>query len=527
MNIRQHVRYIGFAMCGVILTGSILRAQLVDAATYYLAPSGSDSNSGTSATSPWKTFGKVFNSSKILKAGDTLILLDGTYDDSKSGYPNISCTSNANNGTVSAPITIKARNERRAWIKGKGLNNDVFKIANCSYWVIEGLHVSDVDRNNGNVSSRHGLFVRNSNHITIRRVLAERNNRYYNSHPIMLYAVHNSLIEDVEIYYFHRHGLSFGGGGTGNTIRRVYAHSRNYADIAGGYPSSGIDGAKGDTGITIYPGSNHVIENVIMENVANAVTLGHAINTTENNRCFGCIALNTRYGFVTDGGGSTSSTRPRNISLQNSVAINSSVYGVDLLSTVNGNLTNVSLFNGGLHGLEVIRDGQDSGGGAYSITGKNLLILNNKGSGVRITADIPTWTIDHAVVNGNGTNLNPSSSANYINVSTAAPTGLGSCKLWIPDGSSLKGAGKNGSDIGANILYRYENGVLTKTPLWDRVTAQFPCGAIVPGLNDITGSSCFDVHKRLNVNANGCSLPAGYGGQQSLSSPPNLRIVSP
>jgi hypothetical protein len=30
-------------------------------------------------------------------------------------------------------------------------------------------------------------------------------------------------------------------------------------------------------------------------------------------------------------------------------------------------------------------------------------------------------------------------------------------------------------------------------------------------VNDQAGTSCFDVQKRLNVNANGCSLPANYG----------------
>ncbi|MBI2557718.1 DUF1565 domain-containing protein [Candidatus Woesearchaeota archaeon] len=44
--------------------------------TYYISPTGSDSNPGTSA-SPWKTF--AFTIPK-LKAGDTLILKDGTYN---------------------------------------------------------------------------------------------------------------------------------------------------------------------------------------------------------------------------------------------------------------------------------------------------------------------------------------------------------------------------------------------------------------------------------------------------------------
>ena len=74
----------------------------------------------------------------------------------------------------------------------------------------------------------------------------------------------------------------------------------------------------------------------------------------------------------------------------------------------------------------------------------------------------------------------------------------------------MKGAGAGGADIGANVLYRYQNGTLTNQPLWDPVTGEFPHGAIVAGVNDIAGSSLFDVHKRLNVNTNGCPFPAGY-----------------
>src|SRR4029453_9532292 len=61
-----------------------------------------------------------------------------------------------------------------------------------------------------------------------------------------------------------------------------------------------------------------------------------------------------------------------------------------------------------------------------------------------------------------------------------------------------------------NILYRYQDGVLTDEPLWDPETGRFPCGAMVAGFNDMAGSSCFDVHERLNINTHGCPFPAGY-----------------
>jgi hypothetical protein len=73
----------------------------VTAATYYIAPTGSDSGAGTSS-SPWKTFGYVVPK---LKAGDTLILKDGTYNASNTGFLYVNCDVNAKHGVASSPIT--------------------------------------------------------------------------------------------------------------------------------------------------------------------------------------------------------------------------------------------------------------------------------------------------------------------------------------------------------------------------------------------------------------------------------------
>ena len=105
---------------------------------------------------------------------------------------------------------------------------------------------------------------------------------------------------------------------------------------------------------------------------------------------------------------------------------------------------------------------------------------------------------------------------------------MGTCKVWVPDGASGKGKGIGGSDIGATILYRYVNGVLTTVPLWDPRTGEFPYGAEdADGTNRVPGESLFDIHKRLNVNTGGCSFPKNYGdGNSDTKGPasPVLRI---
>lgn len=52
--------------------------------------------------------------------------------------------------------------------------------------------------------------------------------------------------------------------------------------------------------------------------------------------------------------------------------------------------------------------------------------------------------------------------------------------------------------------------MLTTEPLCHPATGAFPCGATVAGVNDDPGRTCSGVHRRLNVNTNGCAFPAGY-----------------
>jgi hypothetical protein len=61
--------------------------------------------------------------------------------------------------------------------------------------------------------------------------------------------------------------------------------------------------------------------------------------------------------------------------------------------------------------------------------------------------------------------------------------------------------------VGANVVFRYVEGVLTEEPLWRASTGAFPCGAIVAGVNDDPSQSCSGVHERLHVGTAGCALP--------------------
>jgi len=84
---------------------SFLVTASANAATYYVATNGSDSNPGTEAQ-PWRT---IYYGAEQLYPGDTLLVKQGTYAPrSNTGAFYIPGIQPARSGTQSQPITIKA-----------------------------------------------------------------------------------------------------------------------------------------------------------------------------------------------------------------------------------------------------------------------------------------------------------------------------------------------------------------------------------------------------------------------------------
>jgi hypothetical protein len=258
------------------------------------------------------------------------------------------------------------------------------------------------------------------------------------------------------------------------------------------------------------------------------------MNTT-NNKWFGNVAFN--------GGGFNQTARsecapntvnqmPTNSVLENNVVLNHDQWtAFQCRACKNFQMTNNSVFDGvhnpytgytGLVGvywdLSCGTSCGEGGDGVATDFATNTLIVNAGPDGAFNVGNVAQWSASYVWAYNNASSSPGLGDGHYSHVFTSDPK-LGACKVFIPSGSGPKGAGAGGADIGANILYRYQDGVLTNTPLWDPATGRFPCGAQVAGINDVAGSSCFDVHTRLNVNTNGCMLPtAAFPG-------PTLRVL--
>jgi parallel beta-helix repeat protein len=78
MTIGQQLRRISYIIGGILLTASLVGARASNAATYYAATTGSDSNPGTQGN-PFRTVNKGVS---VLTPGDTLYIRGGTYAES-------------------------------------------------------------------------------------------------------------------------------------------------------------------------------------------------------------------------------------------------------------------------------------------------------------------------------------------------------------------------------------------------------------------------------------------------------------
>jgi hypothetical protein len=500
-------------------------AETAQAAIRYISPTGSNGNTGISSVSPWLTWAHAFANTSC---GDTLIVMSGTYT-ATHGASNVTkvCTS-------STVYLIKAQSERAAYIDGSSGTFIPFTVSGAAYITVDGLRARGGDLAPASGGVNTGVCnVYNSTHITFRHMLCTHPNRYRNAgHVYLFYNTTDSLLEENEAYYFHRHGFYIGSSSHRNTIRRNYCNGRNYDDLSVAgveNPTDGPSEVGPDDCYIVYPGNDNVFENNIAEGDQLKCYAVEAINPGSiRNKFYGNICLGGAWnGISLDARGSTSATMPTDTYIKDMFIEGTTNHGdtTQTASTYRFNANkNTSCINctaiGTVGGFAVDRIASQPGDGIYSATLTNSLALNvtrapgtfseSTGYGFRIAGVIGAWTATNInAYNSENANYDPSTHANYdpLDTPTSTDPGMGTCKVWRPAGSAAKT-----NNWGADILFRYEAGILTTIKLWNSVTGEFPHGAFVAGVNTISGSSPFDVHERLNINRNGCSFPAGYGG---------------
>jgi hypothetical protein len=484
----------------------------------HIAPDGDDAADG-SATAAWRTWPFALGA---LQPGDTLVVHDGTWTDrascaglampclSGAAMPASNCNGTERSGTPTAPITIIAEHQRRAHLVGAGTTRTM-RVQNCAWWIVDGLHGTSTDA--GTLALGEVFVFDDVTAVVGRNLLADQPNRCGNNHAISVGGVTSSnvVIEDSEVYAFHRVAL-FAFGTDAVTFRRSYVHSRDTPGLPGSPQDPGA--TRGEGGVECYnfnrPASC-VAENVIAENVRSGF---HDVDSVSW-RVSGSIARDAIFGAI-----QTSASMPPPLKaprrIEDFVCVGCDV-GI-WVRGVNADIRGATLVEGrarGAPGFGVGASADGYGGMGGTTTWRNVLTLDNERAGFLISNQA-SWLIAYGNAAGNANDYPVAEEigddAGNIQRSFAlVPTEVGnhdgSCLVHVPPTSTMSQAGDGGGPLGANVVYQVIDGQQTDRKLWNQRTGQFPCGAIVPGINDVAGASCFDVHERLRVGVAGCAIP--------------------
>lgn len=246
-----------------------LEPRTVLSASYFVSPTGSDSNSG-SANSPWLSLQHAVDS---IGAGDHIEVESGTYQGCRIG----------NSGTAAAPCVLEAAPGAHAVIDAPGPNNahgSDLEIENfsgaVSYWTLNGLEIE-------NSPLAAGIDVRNTSHITIENCYSHNNEKWglflaFSDYPLI---THNHFS-----YNATQHGIYDSNSGDYATVTDNECDHNAGAGIQ--FNGDASSGGKG------YMTGNLIADNVLHDNGSAG---GSALNfdgldnsTIENNLLYNNLA---------------------------------------------------------------------------------------------------------------------------------------------------------------------------------------------------------------------------------------------
>ncbi|MFH1956506.1 MAG: NosD domain-containing protein [Patescibacteria group bacterium] len=438
MNIKlKNYKFIIFIT--VLFFGVFGLAQNSQAAEYYASPNGLDSNcSDVSPCSLTTGIGKLF-------AGDTLLLKDGIYN--QSAYVTTS-------GTSKAYITIKAQNDGQATIRVSGSGTPACYLYSVNYINLEGIICEGMGPSWGNT-----LLISDGNYINVKRVSTYYLNDEISS-GITLSGGSHILIEDCVI-------KPSTIGSVINLYESSYTTVRRTAVIIDKTASS-------QRAISLYGADNCTIENnVVLNKHSECYIMGIGIwantynETANNNKFYGNVVHNMNtWAYIV----ASATNLITGNEFYNNVAIDSDR---GFYQRADSNLTANNFTIVGATNQDFVQEQdaltKDPDWGMTGIVKDSSFITSGTGVTKAVTDPVGTTITSrynnfyNVITQYLGTVLDKTGDATTNPSYDTATFGKGAY-LMIPP--ALQGQGEGGADIGAEVLYRYVDGVLTGTPLW-------------------------------------------------------------
>ncbi len=407
------------------------------AGTYYVATDGSDSHNG-SITSPWSSFDHAMT---VLQPEDTLIIKDGTY------YQPLDIQIS---GALGNPITFRAENDGKAIIDGQYVRKACY-IGNSTG--TPRIHDITVEGIISKRSKYGACAVMQCDRVILKRVSAY-DAAGGNTAVFDLYFSNDCLIEDCA------------ASGNGRTLYLVFECNRTTLRRCWGeWKAWDWSVNAPPICINLYGSDDCVVENCIGANNTSYKVYGqllwaHTYNpTVNNNKIRGSVYYgNILHAYAVDSQVNTISGNE----FRNNVSIGA-LNGAAIRADTNLTFTNHTAVEG--------ESGFYYQKGDY--TGDvNIVLKNSYFAGNRY------GLLGYGGINVDNTynDINNNSDGNYYGHSAEGAgelhidpgydtTTYGKGAYLIRTGM-LKGHGENGANIGAEIIYRYQDGVLTNVPLW-------------------------------------------------------------
>ena len=432
------------------------------AAEYFVAVDGNDANSCTEARSPGMSKRSMHSAWGCMQPGDTMTVGDGTYSDASppSDF----------GGTNTAKIIVRARRDGGALLSG-GVN-----LRGAHHIQFEGFDVTGGGSAVAAVSNGPGQVT---HHVTFRRTgftCTWPGSRINDGACVSISdGAHHMLFEDFWVSGSGRYSvMAYGGpGGHPANVTADYNTFRRGVIRQGPTRSSG---GNPQSGISLYYASHNTIENVIVldsvpksdsSNSAFYVTAHTPPPNASGNKFYGVVALNNfGTGFYLD---ADNGAKVNNTLISNSVFWGSPQDGISFYINGECNWTHV----------EHVTSGANGGNGLWNYCDQtrvqSSLFVDNHGLGLS---------------QGGSGSISPNFNNYFGNLRGSLNVDAGehdiegdpqlAYLLRLESIGACKGAGKGGSDCGAVVVNRYQDGVLTTEPLWpwpneDRIKASM-CG---------------------------------------------------
>jgi hypothetical protein len=447
-------------------------AAIVSADTWYIKPDGSDGADGTTLGDAWATFDYAMIQ---LSPSDTLLMADGVY------YQTMTVTVSGEQG---APIVFRAVNDGQAVINGQGTRQTFLCQGTADNFLHDLVFEGFCARN----SSKHVFKSNYCRRMVFRRISGKDAVDVEGNFNVFSWAddCENILVEDCI------------GSGTGRiifspyncnyfTFRRCWARwkDNNYGSVRTVY--------------ALYGTGHSTIENCIAtmeDDVPDTFVEGFKVNRRDGNRygdsnlIVGCIAYNlSGPAYFMQGNEIISGNVNRhNVAVDCGYGVyqrNDDDYRVE-------NFTVVGATERGVHTSPYASETNPAYDCAYRVnmTAQNVSIVAAV-TGVSLSDNriyLPAGcsggpyygTLDNDYVNVYGCTtdyLNVSGGSNNSTLYPAYDTDTYGKGAYCMVPAALAGRGESGEGIGAEVLYRYVDGLLTDEPLWpfpmeDRILAE-------------------------------------------------------